>query len=82
MAQAAIQRHGISVPTAMNQVWLMDFISDSLADGRSLRTFNLIDDYNREWLTIEVDLSPPSARVRRFSNELINWAEKRGTIKP
>lgn len=36
------------VPTAKNQVWSMDFLSDTLSDGRALRTFNVIDDYNRE----------------------------------
>jgi putative transposase len=36
----------LSVPISMNQVWSMDFMSDSLIDGRSIRTF--IDDYNRE----------------------------------
>ena len=36
----------LSVPSRANQVWSMDFMSDSLSDGRSLRTFNLIDDYN------------------------------------
>ena len=40
--------------TAINQVWSMDFMSDSLADGRLLRTFNVIDDYNREGLNIEI----------------------------
>jgi putative transposase len=38
----------LSVPVAMNQVWSIDFMSDSLADGRLLRAFNVIDDYNRE----------------------------------
>lgn len=55
----------LSVPIAKNQVWSMDFMSDSLADGRSLRTFNVIDDYNREGLAIDVDLSMPSTRVIR-----------------
>ena len=55
----------LSVPTAINQVWSIDFMSDALADGRKLRTFNVLDDYNREGLGIEVDLSLPSARVIR-----------------
>ena len=38
----------------------MDFMSDTLADGRSLRTFNVIDDYNRESLAIEVIPCLPS----------------------
>ncbi len=42
----------LSVPVASNQVWSMD----SLSDGRKFRTFNVIDDYNREELGVEVDL--------------------------
>ena len=40
----------LSVPDSINQVWSMDFMSDTLDDGRSFRTFNVIDDYNREGL--------------------------------
>jgi len=66
----------LSVPTSPNQVWSIDFMSDSLADGRQLRTFNVLDDYNREGLGIEVDLSLPSARVIRSLEQIIEW---RGT---
>jgi putative transposase len=38
------------VPTAINQSWSMDFMHDQLADGRSIRLFNVIDDFNREGL--------------------------------
>jgi putative transposase len=31
-----------------NQEWAMDFMSDALATGRALRTFNLIDSYTKE----------------------------------
>ena len=37
----------LSVPTKANQVWSMDFMSDELADGRAIRSLNVIDDYNR-----------------------------------
>ena len=55
----------LQVPINPNQVWSMDFMSDSSVDGRTLRTFNVVDDYNREGLGIEVDLSLPSTRVIR-----------------
>jgi putative transposase len=55
----------LSVPTGLNQVWSMDFMNDSLSDGRSIRTFNIIDDFNCEALDIEVDLSLASVRVVR-----------------
>jgi putative transposase len=71
----------LSEPIAKNQVWSMDFMSDSLADGRSLRTFNVIDDYNREGLAIDVDLSMPSARVIRSLEQIIEWRGKPAAIR-
>ena len=47
----------LAVPRRINAMWSMDFMHDALADGRSFRTFNVIDDYNREGLSIEVDFS-------------------------
>ena len=55
----------LSEPTAINQVWSMDFMADALENGAKFRTFNVMDDYNREGLTIEVGLSLPSLRVIR-----------------
>ncbi len=59
------------IPTAPNQVWSLDFMSDSLADGRKFRLLNIIDDFNRESLVIEVDTSLPSLRVIRALNQII-----------
>ena len=67
--------------TAINQVWSMDFMCDSLADGRLLRTFNVIDDYNREGLSIDVDLSLPSERVIRSLENIIEWRGKPSAIR-
>jgi len=44
-------------PTGENESWSMDFMSDSMVDGRKIRTLNIIDDCNREALAIEVDTS-------------------------
>jgi len=71
----------LSVPVAVNQVWSIDFMSDALADGRKLRTFNVLDDYNREGLGIEVDLSLPSARVIRSLEQIIEWRGKPAAIR-
>jgi putative transposase len=59
------------LPTAPNQMWSIDFMSDSLEDGRRFRLFNVIDDFNRESLAIEVDTSLPSLRVIRVLEMLI-----------
>ena len=61
----------LSVPTGPNQVWSIDFMSDSLVDGRKIRLLNIIDDYNRESLAMEVDTSLPSIRVIRVLERLI-----------
>ena len=71
----------LSAPNAINQVWSMDFMSDSLTDGRSLRTFNVVDDYNREGLGIEVDFSLPSTRVIRSLEQLIEWRGKPDALR-
>ena len=66
----------LDVPIAPNQVWSMDFMSDQLVSGKTFRTFNVIDDYNREGLGIEVDLSLPSLRVIRALEQIIQWRGK------
>jgi len=57
-------------PTSVNQVWSIDFMSDSLWDGRKYRLLNIIDDFNREILAIEVDTSLPSSRVIRTLEQI------------
>jgi len=41
--------------------------------GRRFRTFNIVDDFNREVLAIEIDLSLPSLRVIRVLERVIAW---------
>jgi putative transposase len=71
----------LAVTQAMNEVWSMDFMHDQLEDGRSFRLFNVIDDFNREALGIEVDFSLPSKRVIRALNQIITWRGKPQTIR-
>ena len=61
------------VPDVPNDTWSMDFMADQLADGRSIRTLNVLDDFNREGLCIEVDFSLPAERVVRSLNQIIEW---------
>ncbi len=63
----------LSVPSSNNQCWLIDLMSDSLQCGRRFRTFNVIDDFNREVLAIEIDLSLPAQRVIRVLDRIIAW---------
>ena len=50
-------------PTGPNQSWSMDFVSDGLAYGHRLRCLNVVDDYTRECLALEVDTSLPGLRM-------------------
>jgi len=52
-------------PTGPDQRWSMDFMCDQLADGRRIRTLNVVDTFTREALAIEVDTSLPGLRVTR-----------------
>lgn len=60
-------------PEAANISWSMDFMSDSLESGRKFRTLNIIDDFNREALWIEIDTSLPAERVIRVLDILAMW---------
>ena len=55
----------------LNETWALDFMADALYDGRSFRTFNVLDEGNREALAIEVGTSIPSARVIRVLDDCI-----------
>lgn len=63
----------LSVPETANQCWSADFMSDALWGGRRFRTFNVVDDFNREALKIEIDLSLPSQRVVRVLDRIAEW---------
>lgn len=71
----------LAEPRSKNDIWSMDFMHDTLADGRNFRLFNLIDDYNREGLDITVDHSLPAQRVIRALDQVIEWRGKPRTIR-
>lgn len=68
-------------PTCINQVWSMDFMSDRLSNGQALRSFNVLDDYNREGLAVELDLSMPARRVIQALDRVIEWRGKPKMIR-
>jgi len=61
------------VPSAPNRVWSMDFMADRLGDGRAPRLLDALDDFNREGLDIEVDVSLSAERVVRSLDRIIEW---------
>ena len=56
-----------------NVVWAVDFMSDTIYDGRRFRTLNLLDEGVREVLAIEVDTSLPAERVIRVLEQVVGW---------
>lgn len=64
-----------------NQGWSCDFMSDALWSGRRFRTFNVIDEFNRECLRIEIDTGLPAARVVRALDELVQIRGAPRTIR-
>jgi putative transposase len=58
-------------PIRPNQAWSIDFMSDALYDGRAFRTFNVPDDFNREGLHIEVDISLTAERITRVLEQVV-----------
>jgi putative transposase len=66
------QRLPLALPGGPNERWSMDFMTDSLATGRRFRTLNVVDDFTRECVRIEVDTSLGGERVARVLEEL-HW---------
>lgn len=63
----------LKVPASINECWSMDFMHDQLSDGRSIRLFNVIDDFNREGLACVPDFSLPGDRIVRELERVIEW---------
>ncbi|MGH2612833.1 MAG: IS3 family transposase [Rhabdochlamydiaceae bacterium] len=55
----------LTVPLKANQIWSIDFMSDSLYNNRKFRVLNIIDDFNREALTMVSDISITATRLVR-----------------
>jgi putative transposase len=64
------QRVPLPLPSRRGERWPMDFMVDTLADGRGFRTLNIVDDFTRECVAIEVDRSLPGLRVVRVLDRL------------
>ncbi len=55
----------IALPEAPNQRWSLDFVSDTLTDGRRFRGLCVVDDFTRECLALVADTSLSGRRVVR-----------------
>ncbi len=58
-------RAPMTLPIGINHRWSLDFVSDTLSDGRRFRILCIVDDYSRECLATVVDTSLGGVRVVR-----------------
>lgn len=68
-------------PESINITWSMDFMEDRMENGRKVRLLNVIDDYNREALCMEVNYSFPAERVVEMLQQTIEWRVKPNSIQ-
>ena len=68
------------VPRRANERWSLDFVSDSLAEGRRFRALCIVDDFSREALAIVADFSLSGVRVARELDRLVSWRGRPSVI--
>lgn len=73
--------HPLEAVHRINASWSMDFMNDALVSGRKFRVLNLLDDFNREALAIEVDTSFRAERVIRVLEQIVKWRGKPSRIR-
>ena len=61
----------LAQPAAPKEMWSVDFMSDVLTNQRKFRTLNVIDDFNREAIAIEVAYSMPAIKVTGLLEQII-----------
>lgn len=69
--RATVPRVPMPVPTRSNERWSMEFVRDTLGDGRAFRALTIVDDCTREIPAIEVDFSLPGSRVVAVLDRLV-----------
>jgi putative transposase len=75
------EKKSLLQPVRHNLTWSLDFMEDRLENGRKFRVFNIIDDYNREALAIEVDFSFPAYKIVKLVKRVIEWRGKPEEIR-
>ena len=78
---AARSKEALHQPATHNHTWSMDFMHDTLSNGRKVRILNIIDDYNREALMVRPDYSHSGHSVMRAIEQIMDWRGKPAAIR-
>ena len=65
----AVERQALELPSAPNQVWSMDFVSDALANGRRIKILSIVDDFSKEAIDLAVDFGISGHYVTRVLDQ-------------
>ena len=68
-------------PAQLNESWSLDYMSDAFMHGRRFRTANVIDDCNREGLSILASTSLPSTRITQWLDNIAAWRDYPNKIR-
>ena len=70
------EKEALVIPEQMNQSWSIDFMHDSLESGRKVKFLNILDDFNREALAIDIASSITGERLKSVLEQIIDWRGK------
>lgn len=68
----AVERERLSLPSAPNQVWSMDFVFDALSAGR-IKCLTVVDDFTKEVVAILVERGISGVRVSRALDDMARF---------
>jgi putative transposase len=71
----------LEAPASLNEGWTMDFMNDTLTNGRKFRVLNLMDEYNREALAIEVGTCLGTEKVKQVLSATMEWRGKPSGVR-
>jgi putative transposase len=77
-----VDRQALYVPHSPNEVWSIDFVMDTLANGRRIKCLTVVDDFTRECLDIAVDTGSRAATLLRYSSASASSVVCRGRFAP
>jgi putative transposase len=63
------ERVPLQIARMVNDVWSMDFVSDSLSNGRRIKCLTVVDDFSHEWIDIAVDFGISGQYVTRLLDQ-------------